>query len=99
RRRQRAVAERRVHRVDVVQVEELRRLLEIRLADVGERPLSDALQRAIEQLAAVGHVLLALLALEPLPDLLARARSTDHRDPVPRRATAGSAPDALDDVP
>src|SRR5439155_20927674 len=96
--RERAVPGRGEQRVEVMQVRELGRSLQVIVADVRQGALGDALQLAIEELASVHDVLLALLAFEPLADLLARAGGADHRDPVARGPSAGLAREDLDDV-
>ena len=60
--------------------------------------LREALQLAVEELLAVRDVLLALRALEPLPDLLAGTGGLDHAQPVARWTARGLARDDLDDV-
>ena len=56
------------------------------------------LQRRLERLAALGLGLLARLAREPLPDLVARARGRRQRHPVARRAAAALGGQDLDEV-
>ena len=77
------------------------------LADhVGEqRRAGDLLRRQallaqvlLEQVAAGVLGVLARLRLEPLPDLVARARRLDHRQPVARGAALALGGEDLDDV-
>src|SRR3990167_6766221 len=68
RRRERAVAERREERGDVVHVQLLAHTREVLAGDLAERALGDAPQLLVQQLLAVRDVLLALLALEPLAE-------------------------------
>ena len=48
---------------------------------LGVRPITGA-ELTVEELLALGDVLVTLLALEPLPDLLARGGGLDDRQPV-----------------
>src|SRR5439155_14159084 len=98
RRGERAVAEGREEGLDVVHVQIRRRLGEVVRGEIRERMLRDALQLLVQELLAVGDVLLALLPLEPLADLLARTGSADDGEPVPRGAARRLAGDDLDDV-
>src|SRR5438067_10262905 len=98
RRGERAVAERREERVDVVQVQRLGHAAKVLVGDVTELALRDALQLLVEQLLAMGDVLIALRALEPRADLLAGAGRAHHPEPVARRPPRRLAGDDPDDV-
>ena len=61
-------------------------------------PVVHARQLAVEQLLAVNDVLVALLALEPLADLLARVARPDHVHPVAGGPVLPLRRDDLDDI-
>ena len=68
------------------------------MADRRDAGPGQALQLALERLATVADVLVAVLLLEPLPDLLAGVRGPDDREPVARRPVLGLRRHDLDDV-
>ena len=68
------------------------------LADRRDRGPRQAAELALERLPAVDDVLVAVLALEPLADLLARMGGPDDVQPVARRAVLALGRDDLDDV-
>ena len=68
------------------------------VVDLLERGAGQAPELAVEELAAMGDVLVALLALEPLTDLLARVARGHEVEPVARRAVRALRRDDLDDV-
>ena len=76
----------------------LRDLGELFRTDRCERLVRQAPQLAVEQVLALGNVLVALLALEPLADLLARLVGPDQRKPVSGWPVGGLGGDDLDDV-
>src|SRR5438477_9372710 len=95
---ERAVAERGEERVHVVQVQRLGHAAKVLVRDVTELALRDAPELLVEELFAVGDVLVALRALKPRADLLARAGRAHHPEPVARRPARRLAGDDLDDV-
>src|SRR5207302_11401145 len=60
--------------IDVVDLEATRQLLELVVLHSVECDLAQPAELLVEQLAPLGDVLVAALALEPLADLLAGAR-------------------------
>ena len=94
----RAVADRRVEVVDGVVVEGLGDLGDAVHADRPDRGAGQAAELALERLTAVDDVLVAVLALEPLADLLAGVAGPDDVQPVARRAVLALGRDDLDDV-
>ena len=86
-----AVADGREEVVERLHAVVLDRGLEVAVVDLLERGPRQAPQLALQQLAPVGDVLVALLALEPLADLLARMAGGDDVEPVARRAVGAPA--------
>jgi len=60
--------------------------------------VGQAAQLAVEQLLALGNVLIALLVLEPGADLLAGLVGSHDAEPVAGRTVRGLGGDDLDDV-
>ncbi len=67
-------------------------------ADGRDRRPGQPAQFALERFAAMDDVLVAVLALEPLPDLLASMACSDDIQPVARRAVLALGRHDLDDV-
>ena len=97
-RRDCAVADRGEEVVDAGQPVGLGHLGDPLRAELLERRARQAAQLAFERLAAVDDVDLALLALEPLPDLVLGVAGHDLVEPVARRTARGLGGDDLDDV-
>src|SRR6185503_7568785 len=87
-------------------VEVVERLVVVLPADLGDLVLADDLEAlpgepselALERVAAVDDVLVAVLALEPLADLFPGVGGPDDVHPVARRAVLALRRDDLDDV-
>ncbi len=94
----RAVADRRVEVVERVVVVAARDLGDLVRPDGRDRGPRQAAQLALERLTPVDDVLVAILALEPLPDLLAGVAGLDDLHPVARRAVLALGRHDLDDV-
>ena len=93
-----AVADGGVEVVERVELVGLGHLGDLLGADALERRAGQAAQLAVEVLAPVDDVLVALLALEPLADLLAGVAGAHDLEPVARRAVGALGGHDLDDV-
>ncbi len=94
----RAVADGGVEVVEVVEVVLPGDLDDPLVADRLDRLAGQPAELALERLAAVDDVVVALLALEPGPDLLPGVAGPDDVEPVARRPVLALGRDDLDDV-
>src|SRR6202023_1514967 len=93
-----AVADRGDEIVDRVEAKVLRQLEDLVVLEGAPRDLAETAEFLLQRLAALLHVFLAAFTLEPLADLLARARRLHEVEPVARRTVWRLGREHLDDV-
>ena len=93
-----AVADRRQEVLRGLEVRRPRHLLELALGQLREGQPVHPVQLLLQKVAALGHVLLAGLALEPFPDALASRGALDEGKPVSTRAVRGLGGEDLHDL-
>ncbi len=93
-----SVADRRQEVVDRAVLVQRGDLAQLLVVQVGEVHAVHAVELFVEQVAALGHVLLPALAFEPLPDALLGGRALDEVEPVAARAVRALGGQHLNDL-